>query len=394
MKSLLPSESRNLFWKLAAFYATYFFVFGIYMPYWPLWLNDIGLTPIEIGWVLAGAFWIKVIVQPAVAHFSDATGRTRILTAVLMGMSAIGFIILSDLRSFWLVFLLTLITAACYQPVLPIMESVILHFTKIRKLRYGDIRLWGSVTFIIATLGGGWLFDEGRSDRIIWLLVGGMTLVSLSCLLVPNPVRFERTSSKIKTHMEIFLSPLFIFFLITTGLTHVSHSVLYGFGTLYWRSLGHSEVIIGLFWSVGVLAEIVLFTTIGRIEKQIGYLFLLSLASVAAAIRWPLLAIFDSQFAIILLQILHGFTFGAAHLGAMAFLTQNVPREISATGQSLYYTLVGGIFSGCMLPFAGMLYSDLAGDAFFVMSCVAGCSLISLFILNQIAKQNPEAISN
>ena len=134
-----------------------------------------------------------------------------------------------------------------------------------------------------------------------------MTLVSLSCLLVLNPVRLERTSSKIKTHMAIFLSPLFIFFLITTGLTHVSHSVLYGFGTLYWRSLGHSEVIIGLFWSVGVLAEIVLFTTIGRIEKQIGYLFLLSLASVAVSAGHC--TIFDSQFAIILLQILHGFTF-------------------------------------------------------------------------------------
>ena len=153
------------------FYATYFFVFGIYMPYWPLWLNDNGLTPVEIGWVLAGAFWIKVVVQPAVAHFSDTTGKTKILTAVLMGMSAIGFAILSDLQSFWPIFLITVITAACYQPVLPIMESVILNFAKIGNLRYGHIRLWGSVTFIIATLGGGWLFDGGRSDRIIWFLV-------------------------------------------------------------------------------------------------------------------------------------------------------------------------------------------------------------------------------
>ena len=93
------------------FYATYFFVFGIYMPYWPLWLNDIGLTPVEIGWVLAGAFWIKVVVQPAVAHVADTTGRTKILTAVLMGMSAIGFAILSDLQSFWPIFLITVITA-------------------------------------------------------------------------------------------------------------------------------------------------------------------------------------------------------------------------------------------------------------------------------------------
>ena len=203
------------------FYATYFFVFGIYMPYWPLWLNDIGLTPVEIGWVLAGAFWIKVVVQPVVAHVADTTGRTKILTAVLMGMSAIGFAILSDLQSFWPIFLITLITAACYQPVLPIMESVILNFAKIGNLRYGHIRLWGSVTFIIATLGGGWLFDGGRSDRIIWFLVVGMTLVSLCCLLIPNQAQFERTKSRIKTHAKLFLSPLFIFFLISTGLIHI-----------------------------------------------------------------------------------------------------------------------------------------------------------------------------
>ena len=390
MKRMAYTHSGSTFWKMAAFYATYFFVFGIYMPYWPLWLNDIGLTPVEIGWVLAGAFWIKVVVQPIVAHVSDTTGRTKTLTAVLMGMSAIGFVILSDLQNFWPVFLLAVITAACYQPVLPIMESVILNFAKIGNLRYGHIRLWGSVTFIIATLGGGWLFDEGRSDRIIWFLVAGMTLVSLSCLLIPNHENVERTKSKIKNYAKLFLSPLFIFFLITTGLLHISHSVLYGFGTLYWRSLGHSETIIGLFWSVGVLAEIILFTIIGRHEKQIGYLLLLLLASAAAVARWPLLAIFDSQIAIIVLQTLHGFTFGAAHLGAMAFLTKHVPAEISATGQSLYYTLIGGIFSGCMLPLAGKLYSDLSGNAFFIMSCCAGCSLISLLFLSRIAKQDIE----
>ena len=56
---------------------TYFFVFGIYMPYWPLWLNDIGLTPVEIGWVLAGAFWIEVVVQPVVSHVADTTGELK-----------------------------------------------------------------------------------------------------------------------------------------------------------------------------------------------------------------------------------------------------------------------------------------------------------------------------
>ena len=84
--------------------------------------------------------------------------------------------------------------------------------------------------------------------------------------------------------------------------------------------------------------------------------------------------------------------FGAAHLGAMAFLTKHVPKEISATGQSLYYTLIGGIFSGCMLPLAGKLYSDLSGSAFFIMSCFAGCSLISLLVLSRIVRHDFKAI--
>ena len=40
---------RYVFWRLAGFYAAYFLAIGIYMPYWPLWLDGKGLTPVEIG---------------------------------------------------------------------------------------------------------------------------------------------------------------------------------------------------------------------------------------------------------------------------------------------------------------------------------------------------------
>ena len=123
-------SSLILFWRLAAFYAAYFLAFGIYMPYWPLWLDSIGLTTIEIGWVLAGTFWIKVIVQPAVAQFVDRKGRTRSLTTSLMVLSSLGFCFLSGLNTFWPVLIIAVLTAACYQPVLPVMESVFLQHTK------------------------------------------------------------------------------------------------------------------------------------------------------------------------------------------------------------------------------------------------------------------------
>ena len=385
------AKYQNLFWKLAAFYATYFLVFGVYMPYWPLWLDGIGLSAIEIGWVLAGAFWIKVVVQPWVAHLADKNGQTRLLTASLMGLSAVGFFSLSHLQSFWPVLLLTIFTAACYQPVLPVMESVVLHFAKLRDLRYGHIRLWGSITFIIATIGAGWWLEGSSSYQIIWLLVIGVSLVSLSCLAVPNRPKTKPSDTSLRKYHKFFFTTPFIFFIITVGLIHVSHSVLYGFGTLYWRELGHTETVIGIFWSVGVLAEIVLFSVASRYDAKFGYISLLVCASLATVVRWPLLAIFDTAMAIIFLQTLHGLTFGAAHLGAMSFLARSVPSEVSATGQSLYYTLIGGVFSGCMLPVAGKLYSDFSGDAFYFMSVLGALSLVSVIFLSMLTRQNRAA---
>ncbi|MBH68229.1 MAG: hypothetical protein CMM58_07745 [Rhodospirillaceae bacterium] len=381
-------DSTILFWKLAVFYASYFLVFGIYMPYWPLWLDAIGLTSIEIGWILAGSFWIKVLVQPAIAHFADKRGETRILTARLMGLSALGFFFLSYAQSFWPVIILTIITAAFYQPVLPIMESVVLRCAKSNNLVYGRIRLWGSITFIVATLGGGWWLEGTSNKYIVWLLIAGMALIAISCALVPNRPKGPNPDLRFSKYKDYFLTPPFVLFLITTGLIHISHSVLYGFGTLYWRALGHSETIIGVFWSVGVLAEIVLFSIIGKYDVKFGPVMLLAIAALATTIRWPLLAIFDSALALILIQILHGFTFGAAHLGAMAFLTRSIPSEISATGQSLYYTLIGGVFSGCMLPIAGKLYTDLSGNAFYIMGLIGILALLSSMYLGKLTKRD------
>ena len=128
---VLKSQSSSvLFWKLAAFYAAYFLAFGIYMPYWPLWLDSIGLNPIEIGWILAGTFWIKLIVQPAVTQFVDKNGQTRLLTTSLMFLSCIGFCFIAGLDTFWPVLITGIVTAACYQPVLPVMESVVLRHTQ------------------------------------------------------------------------------------------------------------------------------------------------------------------------------------------------------------------------------------------------------------------------
>ena len=380
-------SSLVLFWRLAAFYAAYFLAFGIYMPYWPLWLDSIGLTTIEIGWVLAGTFWIKVIVQPAVAQFVDQKGRTRSLTTSLMVLSSLGFCFLSGLDTFWPVLIIAVLTAACYQPVLPVMESVVLQHTKNNNLDYGKIRLWGSITFIIGTTGAGWILTETSTKNFIWVLIFTMALIAISCALAPNePYKMRNNLKKPRQWKSIITKP-FILFIISAGLIQISHSVLYGFGTLHWRDLGHNETTIGLFWSIGVFSEIVLFAFAGKYKDRIGPIALLTSAALASTARWLLLAVLENEIALFVTQILHCFTFGAAHLGAMTFLSRTIPNNIFTTGQGIYYTLVGGVFSGCMLPISGILFTSMAGDAFYLMGFLSTLALLSLYLLSRCSFQ-------
>ena len=388
--AIKSQSSSVLFWKLATFYAAYFLAFGIYMPYWPLWLDSIGLNPIEIGWILAGTFWIKVIVQPAVTQFVDKKGQTRFLTTTLMFLSCVGFCFIAGVDTFWPVLIIGISTAACYQPVLPVMESVVLRHTNKTDLDYGKIRLWGSVTFIIGTTVAGWLIAQTSMSNFIWILISAMTLVAISCAVAPNQEVKEEGSVQKSKPWTIIVTKPFIIFIISAGLIQISHSVLYGFGTLHWRNLGHSETTIGLFWSIGVLAEIALFALAGKFKERIGPLTLLTAAALAGVIRWLLLAMLENHVALFVTQILHCFTFGAAHLGAMTFLSKTIPNDVFATGQGIYYTLVGGVFSGCMLPVAGFLFTSMAGNAFYFMAILSAFALGGLYLLSRCSYQNLE----
>lgn len=377
-----PGDGPLLYWRLSGFYATYFLTIGIYMPFWPLWLDGRGLSPSEIGWVLAGAFWIKVAAQPGVARIADWTGHTRGLTAGLMFAAAATFAMLSGGTGFWPLLALNMLAAVFFQPVLPVMESVVLGHAGARGLDYGRIRLWGSVAFIAATAGFGWWIDGRAIGIVVWVLAACMVLVGLSCLAAPNRIGGPARSRGGAPVRGLFSRP-FVLFLITMGLLNSSHGVLNGFASLHWRALGHGEALIGLFWSVGVVAEIAVFLGAGRYRHRLSALVLIALAAAAGVLRWPLLAVAEDAAPILALQVLHGLTFGAGHLGAMTYLSRAFPADLAATGQSLYYAIVGGVLAGVMFPVSGHLFATMGADAFLAMGVLSAGALVCVALLRR-----------
>ncbi|MGH7060654.1 MAG: MFS transporter, partial [Stellaceae bacterium] len=170
-------------------------------------------------------------------------------------------------------------------------------------------------------------------------------------------------------------SPRFWGVVVTAAALQASHQVYYGFGTLYWRSLGFSDAAVGWLWAEGVLAEIVLFWQGRRLVGRFGPAGLMALGGGAGIVRWTLAGVLPGLPAAAALQLLHALTFGASHLGTMYFLSRIVPPEAAAGAQTIYAAVSSGLGGGLVMLAAGVLFALYGGHAYFFMALLSAAGL-------------------
>src|SRR5260221_6069924 len=355
---------------LAFFHGAFFLAPGIQLPFWPVWLAGRGLGVSEIGLVLAAALWIKVIVNPLAGLLADRTGRRRGVMIFLAATNLAGFLLFVPTHGLWPFLFISALTTAAASSLMPLGETSALAIVYERRLDYGRIRLWGSISFIAGSLGAAMLIAGGTSEITLALLIGAAALNLLACAQLPAH-RIKRSRLIRAGWRRLLLDRRQLLFLLAAAAIQASHSVYYGFGTLHWTALGYSSEAIGWLWAEGVVAEIALFAYGAPLLARFGPARLLVLAGAAGVLRWSLMAGAVSLPLLLAVQLLHALTFGAAHLGAMHFMARALPEEWSSTGQSLYSATVSGIGFGLVMAISGQLYAALGANAYLVMAGIA-----------------------
>lgn len=372
----MSGERRTIAWRISFYFAALFLVPGVHLPFWSVWLQSRGLSAPEISAVLSSAILIRLVAGPTAAHLVDRSGARRQAIIILSWASCAVFAAFWWTHGFWPIFLLGILHAAIWSPITPFSENVALLAASRYGLQYGRLRLWGSVSFLIAAyLAGLWL--KGRDDDWIFaLLLAGLLALSLASHLLPDlRLPLDRPKLAGAPVLQLLRNRLFLAFLGANACLQASHAMLYTFGTLQWREAGLSDAQIGFLWAEGVLAEVILFAVGQRVAQRTGGVGLMALAAMGGILRWGLTGPMDSFEWLVLLNLLHAATFGCAHLGAMRLLADGVAHDASATAQTLYtganatvlatatlaigplFPLAGGLTYLAMLPFS------LAGGA-------------------------------
>jgi PPP family 3-phenylpropionic acid transporter len=382
--STTPAQAFSL--RLSLFFAALFVLYGVQIPFFPVWLDWRGLTPAEIGAVTAAPLFLRIVIGPVAAFLADRSGDRRRAIIIAAGCGLAAVVALSQSYGLLLIALFTAAFVVGSQTCLPIGEAVALSGVRALGVDYGRMRLWGSLAFIVATFAGGALVESLGATSIVWMLVACSGGLLASAWLLPvnhpgaageRPVTPGRRLLTPRDVVRVAASWRFLLFVAAAGLVQASHAVFYAFGVLHWQAQGLSSITIGVLWSLGVLAEILLFFSAGRFMALIGPIGFILAGAIAAVVRWGLMA-FDPPLALLFpLQVLHGLTFGATHIGAMHHIHAVVPQEQAGTAQALFAAATGGIGMGAATLLAGMLYGPFGGLSYLAMMAMGVIGLIA-----------------
>jgi PPP family 3-phenylpropionic acid transporter len=373
--------------RISFFYWAIFLIIGLQTPFLPLWLDSRGLSVTEISIAGALPLFLRIAATPTVAYLADRSGDHRRMVIILAWSGLASTVLLSQSFHLWPIILLSTLMTLTTSSIMPLTETLALRGVRAHGLDYGRMRLWGSISFIVATLIGGAAIEQWTGSAVIWLIIGAVALTAVAAHILPRPDGIAGSAAGTSRPRisradvaELVTSPMFLLFLAAAGLVQAAHAVFYVYGVLHWRGLGLSATWTGTLWAIAVIAEIVLFARSGAVLEVMRPLSLISLGAVAAIVRWIAMAFDPPLVALIVLQILHALTFGATHLGTVHFIAQNIPAERAGTAQALQASVTAGIAMGGATLLAGQLYGPFGAKAYLAMAVLAALGLVATLL--------------
>ena len=361
------------YWRLSGFYFAYFAYVGAFSPYFSLYLQHLGLGAFAISVLLALQQMMRMLGPNFWGRMADAGGARLALLRLAMLLMVASFCCLFFTQSFAGLFAVMALMSFFGSAAMPLHESMTFMWLKDAPDRYGPIRLWGSVGFIIAVLVLGAILDNLTIDWLLWLTLPLIGTMLVCTFVLPKPAATATHPARAPL-WPVLRRPEVWALLLSCFLMAVAHGPLYTFYSIYLVDHGYGKSTIGVLWSLGVAAEIVVFLVMPRLVRRWAFSGILAASYICAVARFLMIGWAVESVAIMALaQILHAATFGAHHAASVGLINNWFRGGRQVGGQALYLSLsfgaggmVGGLASGLLWEHAGpaVTFSLAAACAF------------------------------
>lgn len=367
----------SLYFRLSGFYFWYFAFVGAFAPYFALYLQSFGYSPLQIAALMAVGPLSRIYGPNLWAWLADRSRQRRVYLRWLSVLVVVAFSAIFFHPGFAGMLLLLIALHCVLSGISPLAEATTLSLLGDRLGAYGRIRLWGSVGFIVIVVAGGALFDLFGIRALEPLTLTLLVAVAATTFSLPR----DRTSSHTGATgsiSEVLAQPGVIAMLCGFFLMQAAHGPYNTFYSIYLVNSGYSKTLVGGLWALGVVAEIVLFIYLPRLLSRWTLKTILSASVAVAVVRFVIIGWgADSLLLLTVAQLMHAVTFGAFHAAGIAAVHKTFRGRNQARGQALYTSLGYGVGGSLGTLASGYAWESLGGAWTFSLASLA--ALVALY---------------
>lgn len=380
----MSDQSASLpYWRLSGFYLLYFAALGTFVPYWTLYLKSLGFSAIQIGELMAVTVATRVISPSLWGWLADRTGRPMAVVRSGSLLALVSFCGVFLGQDYWLLLAVMLANNFFWNAVLPQFEVATMNYMAGQTEGYSRVRLWGSIGFILAVMGLGPVLEVYGPEVLPGVFAALMAGIWLSSLLVAEPAQ-RLPQEQHGSIVAVLRRPEVAALLLAALLMQAGHGPYYTFYTIYLEQHGYAKGLIGLYWALGVAAEVVVFLLMYRLVPRFGLQRLLVASFVLAAVRWVMIGWWvDWPWLLLLGQLLHAASFGTFHAVMMQYIHRFFVGRHQGRGQALYSSAGFGLGGAIGALYSGYAWDSIGPGLTFMIA--ASCSLIGALVAWRVA---------
>ncbi len=375
--------------RLPFAYIVYFSAIGAAFPYLPVFYHDLGLDYNAIGLVAALQAATQLITAPLWGGLADRFPHSRLTLPAAALFAAVGAAVLllaTDVLGAILGAIVGgVILFAGLAGIGPVLDARSLELLGSDRHRYGQVRAWGSVAFVVSATIVGVVLDRMGSRSIFAIYLPALLLTALVTAFLPRKGT-GRSVSIMRGARTVLASPGLALFLGGVFLVWTSLTALTAFYSIQIVTLGGGTTLVGLAWALGASVEVPIMFGYARLGKRFGDERIMIVGAFGFALRALLASLAVDPAALVYISVLEGFSFGCFFVGGVTYVARLAPTSLSGTAQGLF-AAVAGLATIVGSSLGGVIAGWVTIPGMFAMTAVG--HLIAAFVVMYAIRRGP-----
>jgi MFS transporter, PPP family, 3-phenylpropionic acid transporter len=321
-------------------YAMLFAAIGASFPYLPVYYRSVGLSLGEIGLLGSLAAAVGLLSAPLWGTLADRYPTSRLIlpsAGSLAALAALGLALASQPVAIGAA---VVAMSSAQAGIAPMLDARALDTVRDDHDRYGGLRVWGSIGFVVAVWATGFLVERAGIASLFSVYVPLLVVTALVAFLLRGANRAIAPLPRLSGIGLVLREPRLRGFLLAALAVWSASMAINAFLSIRLIDIGAPGELVGFAWAIGAVVEVPIMWAYPALSVRFGARRLLVAGAAAFTLRALAIPLLTDPLLVALSMLLHGAGFGLLLVGGVTYVSRRAPPGTAATAQGVLTAVV------------------------------------------------------